>query len=78
MSVLSQECMLHLSSTAEQLVGALNLILTFLDQGSFMLVEFHVNWFMSTDTSSVNAVMYHSESGGCCDCGDPEAWKDVG
>ncbi|CAK9854975.1 unnamed protein product [Sphagnum jensenii] len=23
-------------------------------------------------------VMYHSESGGCCDCGDREAWKEDG
>jgi uncharacterized protein (DUF779 family) len=34
--------------------------------------------YITTDTSCINAVMYHSESGGCCDCGDPEAWKDVG
>jgi hypothetical protein len=25
-----------------------------------------------------NAVMYHSESGGCCDCGDKDAWKISG
>lgn len=24
------------------------------------------------------AVMYHSESGGCCDCGDRAAWKESG
>ncbi len=23
-------------------------------------------------------VMYHSESGGCCDCGDKDAWKEEG
>lgn len=23
-------------------------------------------------------VMYHSESGGCCDCGDQAAWKESG
>lgn len=23
-------------------------------------------------------VMYHSESGGCCDCGDRAAWKELG
>jgi hypothetical protein len=22
--------------------------------------------------------MYHSESGGCCDCGDKDAWKEEG
>ncbi len=22
--------------------------------------------------------MYHSESGGCCDCGDRDAWKEDG
>lgn len=24
------------------------------------------------------AVMYHSESGGCCDCGDRAAWREFG
>ena len=21
---------------------------------------------------------YHSQAGGCCDCGDPDAWSSIG
>lgn len=33
---------------------------------------------MKDSYGGMYAVMYHSESGGCCDCGDRAAWKESG
>nr|XP_024380592.1 E3 ubiquitin-protein ligase PRT6-like isoform X4 [Physcomitrium patens]PNR51519.1 hypothetical protein PHYPA_010706 [Physcomitrium patens] len=37
-----------------------------------------VSCFLKGDHKDHDYVMYHSESGGCCDCGDPEAWLPEG
>ncbi|KAG0562955.1 hypothetical protein KC19_9G186000 [Ceratodon purpureus] len=37
-----------------------------------------VGCFLKGEHRQHDYVMYHSESGGCCDCGDPEAWQENG
>jgi hypothetical protein len=37
-----------------------------------------VDCFQAGDHRNHDYVMYHSESGGCCDCGDKDAWKISG
>lgn len=37
-----------------------------------------VNCFQGGNHWEHDYVMYHSESGGCCDCGDRASWKDSG
>ncbi|BBN00658.1 hypothetical protein MPTK1_2g00960 [Marchantia polymorpha subsp. ruderalis] len=37
-----------------------------------------VSCFQAGDHRHHDYVMYHSDSGGCCDCGDPAAWKEEG
>jgi hypothetical protein len=37
-----------------------------------------VDCFQAGDHRDHDYVMYHSESGGCCDCGDKDAWKISG
>jgi len=37
-----------------------------------------VDCYKKGDHKHHDYVMYHSESGGCCDCGDPDAWEVSG
>ncbi|KAL2641840.1 hypothetical protein R1flu_009427 [Riccia fluitans] len=37
-----------------------------------------VSCFQAGDHRHHDYVMYNSDSGGCCDCGDPAAWKEEG